>query len=169
MLCKRHTPLIFIIFFLAVTSQVLASNVTFEDAFSPRQKATQLVIKVIDESKIYIHVAAYSFTSQPIAEALVAAHNRGVDVKIVIDKSQRHGRIIHYFMDQHIPTRINNHYAIMHNKFMVADDDVLELGSFNYTKAAEEKNAENVLVIHGMPTIIQDYNRQWEKLWRETK
>ena len=55
----------------------------------------------------------------------------------------------------------------MHNKFMVIDNQVLELGSFNYTKAAEEKNAENVLVIHDDPQIVQDYAAQWRKLWQE--
>ena len=63
--------------------------------------------------------------------------------------------------------RINSRYAIMHNKFMVLDNSILQLGSFNYTKSAEEKNAENVLVIKDAPDVIDDYTKQWHRLWNE--
>ena len=66
-------------------------------------------------------------------------------------------------------TRINDHYAIMHDKFMVIDGRTIELGSFNYTRAAENNNAENVLVVHGSDKIIQDYSRQWRGLWEEAE
>jgi phosphatidylserine/phosphatidylglycerophosphate/cardiolipin synthase-like enzyme len=139
------------------------------DAFSPRQGATDLVIDTIREARKTIRVAAYSFTSMPIAQALVEAHARGVDVRVVLDESNRH----HYYSAMkflqagHVPARTNNHYGIMHDKFMVIDGATLELGSFNYTKAAEISNAENVLVIKEAPGIVKDYVRQWEKLWEE--
>ena len=57
----------------------------------------------------------------------------------------------------------------MHDKFIVIDDSTLELGSFNYTTAAEKRNAENVLVIHGSGKVVQDYARQWRKLWNEAE
>ncbi len=99
---------------------------------------------------------------------MVNAHQRGVDVKVVLDKRQNSTRSLLSFLQENgIPTRINGHYAIMHNKFMIIDGNVLELGSFNYTKAAEEKNAENVIVMHNTPQVIEDYTRQWEKLWNE--
>lgn len=147
------------------------SPATFKDAFSPNQGATALVVKTIKGAKKSVHVAAYSFTSQPIADALVAAQEKGVDVKIILDKSQRKGRgTLAPFLDaHHIPTRINSHYAIMHNKFMIIDGKILELGSFNYTKAAETKNAENVLVIRHNRKVIADYNLQWKKLWEEAE
>src|ERR1019366_2817138 len=60
-----------------------------EVAFSPGGGCTDLVIKVIHSGKTSIRVLAYSFTSAPIAKALVDAHNRGVDVQVVVDKSQK--------------------------------------------------------------------------------
>ena len=54
----------------------------------------------------------------------------------------------------------------MHNKFMIIDSKTLELGSFNYTRSAEEKNAENVLVLHSKKAI-KDYSNQWQMLWDE--
>jgi len=58
---------------------------------------------------------------------------------------------------------------VMHDKFIIIDQAVLELGSFNYTKAAEEKNAENVLVIRDVPTVIKNYAAEWDKLWQESQ
>lgn len=151
--------------------QLYAREASLTAAFSPRQGATELVVETIEEAKEVIHVAAYSFTSDPIAEALVNAQKRGVEVKVILDKSQRkspHSNY-NYLKEQGVPVRINSHYAIMHNKFMVIDRKMVELGSFNYTKAAEEKNAENVLVVRHSPQVVKDYSRQWIKLWREAE
>lgn len=160
-----------LIFLYVLAFPAYANIQRLEDAFSPNQGATALVIKTIGTAKKSIHVAAYSFTSRPIADALVAAHDKGVDVEVVLDKSQRRGRntLVPFLREHHIPTRINSHYAIMHDKTMIIDGETLELGSFNYTNAAEEKNAENVLVIHDNKKIIQDYERQWQILWNQGK
>lgn len=156
---------------LYATNPSYAAKPSIESAFSPKQGATELVLKTIHKAKKSIHVAAYSFTSKPIAEALVNGYEQGIDVKVVLDKSQRNGRgSLYKFLQEHnVPTRINSKYAIMHNKFMIIDGKILELGSFNYTKNAEEKNAENVLVIHRNKKIIKDYSKQWNRLWKESE
>jgi phosphatidylserine/phosphatidylglycerophosphate/cardiolipin synthase-like enzyme len=144
-----------------------AQAITTEEAFSPRQGAIELVLKSINNAKSSIHMAAYSFTSKVIASALVAAHDRGVDVQLVLDKGQYNGRVVRYVVEHAIPVRINYKYAIMHNKFMVIDNSVVELGSFNYTEAATMRNAENVLVLHDDEHAVQLYEAQWQKLWCE--
>jgi phosphatidylserine/phosphatidylglycerophosphate/cardiolipin synthase-like enzyme len=144
-----------------------AGAASFEQAFSPHQGATELVVKTIDGAKKEIHLAGYSFTSKPIGSALVAAHDRGVDVEVVLDKSQDDGKEMKWVRDHGVPVRINYKYAIMHDKFMVIDGTTVELGSFNYTAAAENKNAENVLVIHDAGKVAEAYAAQWEKLWGE--
>ena len=154
---------------LIISSPAFASGITLEDAFSPYQGATDLVVKTIGEAQKSIHVAAYSFTSKPIADALITAHDRGIDVEVVLDKSQHKGHMMQYIKDHGIPTRINYRYSIMHDKFIVIDGKTLELGSFNYTAAAEKKNAENVLVLHDEKKIVKDYDKQWEKLWNEAE
>ena len=125
--------------FLVVLFPVAAlAQPTTEEAFSPHQGATALIVRTIGEAQTSVRVAAYSFTSLPIADALVQAHQHGIDVEVVLDKSQSKGRhkLVDFLEANNIPTRINAHYAIMHNKFMIIDGKVLELGSFNYTKAA---------------------------------
>lgn len=158
-----------LVFLLLLASYPAHSSDAKENAFSPRQGATELVVKTIGEAEQSICVTAYSFTSEPIAQALIDAHNNGVDVLVVLDKSQRKQKksLYHYLLENGVPTRINDNYAIMHNKFMVIDNKILQLGSFNYTKAAEKRNAENVLVVRRNKKVVQSYASQCQKLWDE--
>src|ERR1039458_777445 len=103
-------------------------------AFSPDRGATELVVRTIESAKKTVRVAAYSFTSKPIAQALLADAKRGVDVKVVVDKSQSAARYTAatILTNQGIPVRVDYRYAIMHDKFIVVDGETVEEGSFNY-------------------------------------
>lgn len=144
---------------------------SYEVAFSPKQGATALVTKAVGEAKHSIKLAAYSFTSKPIAEALIAAHKRGIKVEAVLDKSNLTGKYSSatFLHNMGVPTRINSEYSIMHNKFMIIDGTNVQLGSFNYSKAAEERNAENVLYIRNNPRLAKAYSDNWQKLWDESE
>jgi phosphatidylserine/phosphatidylglycerophosphate/cardiolipin synthase-like enzyme len=144
---------------------------TVEVDFSPDMGATDLVVKAIGEAHKTIRLAAYSFTSKPIAQALLDAHKRGVDVRVVVDKSQAKARYTSatFLANVGIPTRIDYKYAIMHNKFIVIDDVNVETGSFNFTSAAEHKNAENVLVLRNDPAVARQYTEEWNRLWEESE
>ena len=107
---------------------------------------------------------AYSFTSAPIAEALVKARKRGVKVEVILDRSQMTYKYssADFLVNSGIPTRIDAAHAIAHNKVMVIDNEVVITGSFNFTKAAEEKNAENLLVVHNKRLAAQ-YSENWRR------
>jgi len=139
-------------------------------AFSPGN-AEGLVVETIDGAQKSLRVAAYSFTSKPIAKALVAAEKRGVDVQVVLDKSQQSERYTSATFIAHagIPVRINSRYAIMHNKFIVVDGATVETGSFNYTRSAQARNAENVVVIRQQPRFAATYTEEWNRLWNEAE
>lgn len=138
-----------------------------EIGFSPNGGAEHLVVKVIDSAMLTIRVAAYSFTSKPIAEALLAAHRRGVDVKVVVDKSQLGERYTSatFLANERIPVRVDSQHAIMHNKFLIVDGETVETGSFNFTAAGASKNAENVMVIWKTPKLAAVYQRDWDTHW----
>lgn len=154
------------------TSQVAKINpvAKIEAAFSPKQGATELIIKNIRAAKKSILVAAYAFTSKPIAKELIAAHKRGVNVQVVLDQSQKKDKnsVYNWLRSNSIPTRINSRYKIMHDKFMIFDENILQTGSFNYTAAAEYRNAENIIIVYNNPEIIAQYAQQWQKLWGES-
>jgi len=161
---KFHLALFALALLLGAPGPVRA--VSIENAFSPQQGATDLILKTIGEAQQSVHVTAYFFTSWPIANALVKAHRRGAEVRLVLDSHQKYRRVIDYLRRNGIDARINNHYAIMHDKFIIVDQRTLETGSFNFTRAAEFENAENVLVVRDSPAVL-GYERQWDKLWKE--
>ncbi|CAD6508464.1 phospholipase D family protein [Candidatus Profftia tarda] len=161
------------IFFLSVMiiKPVLASTSIqdIEVGFSPGQTAKKIVIAAIDEAKISIDLSAYSFTSKPIALALVDAQKRGVNIRVVADKRLNSGKYtaITYLAHQHIPVKLNDKYAIMHNKFIIIDGHSVETGSFNYTQSAVSRNAENVIYLRNRPDIAEKYIREFNRLWSE--
>lgn len=121
-----------------------------EVAFSPHGGAEARVLKTIESAQKSIRVAAYRFTSKPIALSLLAAHKRGIDVRVVVDKSNATARYTAaiFLANQAVPVRVDYRYAIMHNKFIVVDGESVETGSFNFTSSGASKNAENVVVLH---------------------
>ena len=141
------------------TSQPAGS---IEVYFSPGGGCTDAIVKALGEAKQTVYVQAYSFTSAPIAKALVDAHKRGVQVKVVLDKSQRTEKYSSADFVAHagIPVQIDAKHAIAHNKIMIIDEETVVTGSFNFTKAAEEKNAENLLIIHGKE-LAKQYLDNW--------
>jgi len=140
-----------------------------EVAFSPSPRAIELVERTINQAKQSIQVAAYSFTSYDIADALIEAQRRGVDVRVLLDMGQgkRHYKVIDSMRGVGIGIRINRHYAIMHNKYIITDGKTVETGSFNYTASANLHNAENVIVINDNEKLANEYMENWQKLWSE--
>ncbi len=136
---------------------------SIESFFSPRGGCTNAVVKALGGAKESILVQAYSFTSAPIAQALLAASKRGVKVQIILDKSQRTANYSEADFTAHagIPTFIDAKHAIAHNKVIVIDSETLITGSFNFTKAAEQSNAENLLIIHD-PVLAARYTDNWK-------
>ena len=132
--------------------------------FSPRGGCTEAVVSAISQARSEILVQAYSFTSAPIAKALVDVHKRGVQVQIILDRSQRKERYSSADFTAHagIPTYIDAAHAIAHNKVMVIDKAVVITGSFNFTKAAEGNNAENLLVLKSKE-LARGYIENWER------
>ncbi|MGO9139603.1 MAG: phospholipase D family protein [Syntrophales bacterium] len=132
--------------------------------FSPNGGCTESIVKEIDNAKSEILVQAYSFTSAPIAKALTDAFKRGVKVEAILDKSQRKEKYTAatFLANAGIPTYIDDKHAIAHNKIMVIDRETVITGSFNFTKAAEEKNAENLLIIRNKD-LAKIYIDNWEK------
>lgn len=132
--------------------------------FSPRGNCTRFVENTIAKAQKAILVQAYAFTSAPIADALIAAHNRGVKVKILVDRSQRAGRYtqVPRIARVGIPVSIDKVPGIAHNKVMIIDDQYVLTGSFNWTQAAETRNAENLLLIND-PTTNSIYKTKWQE------
>ena len=141
---------------------------TIHSCFTPGQDCTHQITDQIVKANHSILVQAYGFSSKNIADALIAAKNRGVNVKVILDKSQRKQKysLLYYIVDAGIPVWIDMKPAIAHNKVMIIDDKEVITGSFNFTDAAQKRNAENVIFISDNK-IAKEYAQNWEK--REQK
>jgi phosphatidylserine/phosphatidylglycerophosphate/cardiolipin synthase-like enzyme len=148
-----------------VSAQPITVNDTCQVYFSPKGGAEQAIIALIGTATKTINVLAYSFTSKPIADALIAAHIHGVVVQVVLDKSNV-GLPTRTQADEisvvGIPTYIDSTHAIAHNKVIVVDGRTFETGSFNYSAAAEKSNGENALIcpsISAANAYTLDFNK----------
>jgi phosphatidylserine/phosphatidylglycerophosphate/cardiolipin synthase-like enzyme len=154
---------LFFVGHLAPTAQAQSSS-DMAVYFSPDGGCTEAAVAEINAAQQVIMVQAYSFTSAPIAKALVDAHNRGVQISVILDKSNKTDHYSSADFVQHagIPTYIDSQHAIAHNKIMLIDGRTIITGSFNFTKAAEKNNAENMMVIKGRPDLYGKYYENFQ-------
>jgi phosphatidylserine/phosphatidylglycerophosphate/cardiolipin synthase-like enzyme len=143
---------------------LILTNTPIQIYFSPNGGCTEAIVKELNGAKSEILVQAYSFTSKPIAKALVDAHKRGVKTEVILDKSNIRDKYSAADFTAHmgIPTYIDSVHKIAHNKIMIIDRKVVITGSFNFTRAAEEGNAENLVIIRDKG-VAQEYLQNWER------
>jgi phosphatidylserine/phosphatidylglycerophosphate/cardiolipin synthase-like enzyme len=154
----RTMPFLFTLCTLAAPARAADVDV----CFAPGVHCQERIVRELARAKRTIRVQAYSFTSAPIAKALVEAARRGVDVRVVLDKSNRTGRYsaATFLAHAEIPTWIDARHPIAHSKLMIIDEVTVLTGSHNFTKAAT-RNEENLLVLHS-PTIARRYAEHWK-------
>ncbi len=165
----RFSILSFLLFAFVFQTCLPAADLVLNGApaqvfFSPRGGCTQAIVGQIDKARSELLIQAFSFTSRDIAAAIVRAHKRGVRVEIVLDKSNRSEKYsaADFTARAGVPTYIDARHAIAHNKVMILDRETVITGSFNFTKAAEGNNAENVLIIRS-GELANVYRRNWEE------
>ncbi|MCR3755244.1 MAG: Phospholipase D [Candidatus Westeberhardia cardiocondylae] len=164
--------IIVIIFYLITTKFTLAHENCNEITigFSPGNSAKNIILHAIENAKSSIDIAAYSFTSKPITLALINAQNKGIKIRIVADKKSNTNKYtaVTYLVNHKIPVKLNDKYSIMHNKFMIFDNNSVQTGSFNYTQNAISRNAENIIYVKNNIKIAKIYTNEFNRLWKES-
>jgi phosphatidylserine/phosphatidylglycerophosphate/cardiolipin synthase-like enzyme len=156
------------ILFVAALSSVPATAAELDPCFTPGENCTREIVDEIDSAKESLLVQAYEFTSYPIINAIIRANDRDVDVSIILDqdndRAKRSGQesIAAHLVARGLFVLIDNRH-IAHNKVMVIDGKDVVTGSFNFTVAAQDRNAENVLFIRDNPVIAKAYG---DNFWR---
>lgn len=167
---KRFFVLAFTVWTInCIANEVIPVGASYDIGFSPRGGSLEKVLLGINSARSEILIAAYSFTSKPISIALVDAFKRGVKVKLVADKKENSKQYsaAQFLANAGVPVRLNDNYAILHDKFMVIDGRHIQLGSFNYSAAAVDRNAENVLLLWNIKPLADRYSLEWSRLWSE--
>jgi phosphatidylserine/phosphatidylglycerophosphate/cardiolipin synthase-like enzyme len=160
---KKALTFLWLILLLGST-WTLAQAGTIRVYFSPNGGCTEAILSQINQAKTEILIQAYSFTSKPIARALIQAKKRGVKIIAVLDKSNRTQKYsaATFLKNMEIPVFIDDKHAIAHNKIMIIDNRVVITGSFNFSMAAETKNAENLLILDDLPDLTRAYRDNFQ-------
>ena len=148
-------------------SNIEIGNTKLSVYFSPQDKGiTGAVIPLVKNSKNYIYIPTFLFTHKALTNELISAHNRGVDVRMIIDSTNTLG--LHSAFNElrrsGIPVKVENYAGKMHAKTIIIDDEYLVLGSANFSNSGENKNDENMLVIQNSK-LAKAYKSYFEYFW----
>ena len=148
------------------------NNMILSAYFSPANKiTTSKIIPIIRKARHYIYVPAFYLTHYFISKELIEAKKRGVDVKIIVDQTSVEGKYVNLsaFKKASIPVKVEDWPGKMHMKSMIIDDNILIIGSMNFTKQGEIKNDENTIIIENAPILTKSYKEHFLKLWDSIK
>jgi len=131
--------------------------------FTPGTDCETNIISAINNAQ-KIEIAVYSITNPGIADAIIAAHNRGATIRIVTDRQMAKGKgsSVEKFRSAGIPVLTNRKHKIEHNKFAVFDDVHIVSGSYNWTTNASKYNSENCIFFDQQN---KEYSNRFEYLW----
>ncbi len=144
-----------------------------ETYLTPYDDAEDRLLQFLDQAKSKCYIASYSITNPNIIKKLVELHDRGVDVQILTDKTQAAGKkeqiALAILAEDNIPVfagrSVDN--ALMHCKFCVIDDHLVEDGSWNYTVSANKE--DNILNFVDSKPRAKMFLSYWLKIQRDMK
>lgn len=151
-----------------VVSPVIPAAAQVTVLFSPEDNIQRSLLGLINNAQRNILVQAYLFTDDTLANALIRAHKRGVNVEVLLDAqmvSNTRGSDGVRLYEAGIPVRLETRYENAHNKIMIFDHDTANAtvvtGSYNFTYGAQRSNAENLVIIRQSPAAIKRYVDNW--------
>ena len=154
----------------AAAGPVSAAQGYLQPVFAPWEDIEAAVIDIVAGARRQVLVQAYLLTSKKIASTLVAAHRRGIDVRVLVDGGQLEkvpASMAAELWSAGVQVWVETKYQNAHNKVIVVDADAptatVITGSFNYTWTAQHKNAENILIARNNPALAARYAENWER------
>jgi phosphatidylserine/phosphatidylglycerophosphate/cardiolipin synthase-like enzyme len=135
--------------------------------FSRVERCDVLLVSLINRANRSVYVAVYSFTRDSLAAALIYAKERGVEVRVVIERERAYEQGSEYprLKSAGVDVRLDGNPNSMHHKFMVIDGYIVVTGSYNWSSAAEDRNDENIVVIIDRD-VAQRFVQEFERVWQ---
>jgi phosphatidylserine/phosphatidylglycerophosphate/cardiolipin synthase-like enzyme len=124
------------------------------------------LVDAIDEARLSIDVAAYSISLNSVRFALINAHKRGVQVRVVMESTNMDRSDPQALIEAGIPVVGDNMDGLMHNKFMVIDKSEVWLGSMNFTDSGAYDDNNNMMRIHSTK-IAEDYSVEFKEMFED--
>jgi phosphatidylserine/phosphatidylglycerophosphate/cardiolipin synthase-like enzyme len=146
-------------------------TVDIDAVFSPDGGCAHRIITEIESARKAIHVQAFIFTSNLIADALVDAAEHGIDVTVILDDKQKKQRYSKWrrLKKGGVSVHFDSEHATANNKIMLIDNTTIITGSYNYSKAAESRNAENIVIIKNDKRLFAKYRENFEEHMQHSK
>jgi len=123
------------------------------------------IVELINQANKSLRVAVFSFTDDDIANAMILAHKRGVNVTVVLENRQKKVRGGEYqtLLDHGVEVHIDHNKATMHHKFIIIDGKIVIFGSYNFSNNANNNNDENILIYHSRE-LADAFEEEFESL-----
>lgn len=138
------------------------------NAFAPDDEITATIVERINGAQQRVEMMAFAFTSDPVAEALIAARDRGLAVRGVMESRNARGTGSDFAMvrEAGVDLHADGNCYIMHHKVIVIDGRTVITGSFNFTRSAQQQNDENVLIIDDA-SLAARYLEEFERVYQQ--
>lgn len=144
-----------------------------EVLFAPHDPVEDRLVALIAAARRSVHVQMYVFTRKRLAQALVDARARGVQVEVLADAkmNQRGQGALPLLLSAGVSVALETGYRASHNKVMLIDvstrNNVVVTGSYNFSWSAGARNAENVMIVHGNRAVADAYFANWQRHRRD--
>ena len=151
---------------LPAPAPAVGGSVHSEAYFSPHDDGVGRIVRLFGEARQSADVCVFTITDDRIADALLAAHRRGVRLRVVTDdqKAGDLGSDVERLRAAGVAVRVDRTPFHMHHKYAVFDGRRLLNGSYNWTRGAARDNEENIVVTDD-PALVAAFTRAFEQLW----
>jgi phosphatidylserine/phosphatidylglycerophosphate/cardiolipin synthase-like enzyme len=146
-------------------------GVDLENYFSPEDEIDTRLISLVNNAEKSVHVLAYSFTLDRLADALINASLNGVKVRGVFDREsteENQGADFSKLAKARLDVRLDGEMGLMHIKAIIIDGKTVAFGSYNFTASAENRNDENILIITD-PALAASFEDAFERIYAKAK
>ncbi|MEM8667327.1 MAG: phospholipase D-like domain-containing protein [Planctomycetota bacterium] len=149
----------------------LSNDQTGEESeayFSPDDPCVRRIIRLFDSAKESVDVCVFTITDDRISDAILEAHRRDINVRIISDndKSEDLGSDVDQLQRRGVPVRVDQTDYHMHHKYAIFDRQHLLTGSYNWTRSAATSNEENFIITRDA-SLLQRFRREFEQLWKQ--
>jgi len=135
--------------------------------FAPRDDCASRIVSLFRNTQRQADICVYTITDDDIARAIIAAHRRGVAIRIITDDrtTEDLGSDIESFETVGIQVRTDESKDLMHHKFAIFDSDILLTGSYNWTRSAARHNWENIIITRD-GRLATVFGEEFQRLWQ---
>ena len=147
------------------------NGIRVETLFSPDDGVESHLLDILNNAQESIYFLAFSFTSDSLGDAIRAQAANGLTVAGVMEEQQVKSNIgTEYdpFVHAGLDVNVDGNEGQMHHKTMIVDDEIVITGSYNFTRSAEERNDENLVIFHNKQ-IADFYMKEFQRVYKQAQ